>query len=91
MSTPQKEPLRPLTVPETQELHRVVKASSERVDSVRRAKALLALTNGESFTQAAAQAGYKEADSVCKLVRRFHPYLGSPSGTSVRYTLLSAA
>jgi transposase len=71
MSTPQKEPLRPLTVQETQELQRVVKASSERVDSVRRAKALLALTNGESFTQAAAQAGYKEADSVCKLVRRF--------------------
>jgi hypothetical protein len=72
MSTPQKEPLRPLTVQETQELQRVVKASSERVDSVRRATALLALTNGESFTQAAAQAGYKEADSVCKLVRRFH-------------------
>lgn len=72
MSTPQKEPLRPLTVQETQELQRVVKASSERVDTVRRAKALLALTKGESFTQAAAQAGYKEADSVCKLVRRFH-------------------
>lgn len=72
MSIPQKEPLRPLTAQETLELHRVVKASSERVDTVKRAKALLALTNGESFTQAAAQAGYKEADSVCKLVRRFH-------------------
>lgn len=72
MSTPQKEPLRPLTGQEMQELYRVVKASSERIDTVRRAKALLALTNGASFTQAAAQAGYKEADSVCKLVRRFH-------------------
>jgi len=72
MSLPQREPLRPLTVQETHELQRVVKASSERVDTVRRARALLALTNGQSFTQAAAQAGFKEADSVCKLVRRFH-------------------
>lgn len=72
MSTPQKEPLRSLTVQETHELQRVVKASSERVDAVRRAKALLALTDGQSFTQAAAQAGFKEADSVRNLVRRFH-------------------
>ena len=72
MSMPQKEPLRPLTVQETHELQRIVKASSERVDTVRRAKALLALTDGQSFTQAAAQAGFKEADSVSKLVRRFH-------------------
>jgi len=72
MSTPQKEPLRSLTVQETHELQRLVKASSERVDTVRRAKALLALTDAQSFTQAAAQAGFKEADSVCKLVRRFH-------------------
>jgi hypothetical protein len=42
MSIPQKEPLRPLTAQETLELHRVVKASSERVDTVKRAKALLA-------------------------------------------------
>ena len=72
MSSPQKEPLRSLTVQETHELQRLVKASSERVDTVRRAKALVALTDGQSFTQAAAQAGFKEADSVCKLVRRFH-------------------
>src|SRR5260221_2057889 len=72
MSMPQKEPLRPLTMQETRELQRVAKASSERVDTVRRAKALLALTDGQSFTQAAVQAGFKEADSVSKLVRRFH-------------------
>lgn len=72
MSTPQKEPLRVLTAQELQELQRVVKASSERVDVVRRAKALLALTDGQSFTQAAAQAGFEEADSVRKVVRRFH-------------------
>ncbi len=72
MSMPPKEPLRSLTVQETRELRRIVKASSERVDTVRRARALLALTDGQSFTQAALQAGFKEADSVCKLVRRFH-------------------
>lgn len=33
---------------------------------------MLTLTDGQSFTQAAAQAGFKEADSVCKLGRRFH-------------------
>ncbi len=69
---PQKERLRPLTVQETHELHQIVKASSERVDTVRRARALLALSEGQSFTQAAAQAGFKEADSVGKLVQRFH-------------------
>src|SRR5260370_42366189 len=72
MSRPQKEPLRPLTMQETHELQRVAKPSSERVDTVRRAKALLALTDGQSFTQAALQAGFKEADSVSKLGRRFH-------------------
>jgi len=66
MSMPPKEPLRSLTVQETRELRRIVKASSERVDTVRRARALLALTDGQSFTQAALQAGFKEADSVCK-------------------------
>src|SRR5258708_11358064 len=72
MSMPQKERLRPLTVQETHELHQIVKASSERVDTVRRARALLALSEGQSFTQAAAQAGFKKADSVGKLVQRFH-------------------
>lgn len=69
---PQKEPLRRLTVQETHELQRIVKASSQRVDSVRRAKALSALAQGQSFTQAAMLAGFKETESVSKLVRRFH-------------------
>ncbi len=72
MSAPQKEPLRALSEQEWQELQRMVKADSERVDSVRRAKALLALSQGQSFAQTAKQAGYKETESVSKLVRRFH-------------------
>jgi hypothetical protein len=43
MVMPQKHPLRALSGQEERELHRIVKASSERVDVVRRAKALLAV------------------------------------------------
>src|SRR5258708_16791641 len=48
------------------------RGSRKRVDTVRRARALLALSEGQSFAQDAAQAGCKEADSVGKLVKRFH-------------------
>jgi len=40
MAQPQKEPLRALSEQEERELQRVVKASSERLDVIRRAKAL---------------------------------------------------
>lgn len=72
MSAPQKEPLRALSDQELRAVQRLVKAESERVDTVRRAKALLALTQGQSFAQSAKYAGYKETESVSKLVRRFH-------------------
>ena len=72
MSKPQKEPLRKLSEQEQQELQRIVKATSERIDTVRRAKALLAVTAGLSFTQAASQAGLKSGDSVRNLVQRFN-------------------
>jgi hypothetical protein len=36
---------------------RVVKASSERIDAVKRAKALLAVTEGKTFTQAGQLSG----------------------------------
>lgn len=42
----QKEPLRPLTVAEHQMVERVSKASSERVDTVRRARALQVVARG---------------------------------------------
>jgi transposase len=72
MAKPQKEPLRALTEQERRELQRIAKATSERMDTVRRAKALLAVTMGQSFTQAAKEAGLKSGDSVCKLVQRFN-------------------
>jgi transposase len=72
MATPQKEPLRPLTAEELAALQRVTKASSERVDRVRRAVALLAVSQGRSFRQAAHEAGFCSGTTVAELVGRFN-------------------
>jgi transposase len=72
MPYPQKYPLRPLTEQEERALSRMSKASSERVDTARRAKALLAVKAGEPFSQAARRSGFKSADSVSQLVQRFN-------------------
>lgn len=72
MPSPQKHPLRTLSEPEERALSQIAKASSERVDMVRRAKALLAVNAGELFTIAAALSGFKSADSVSQLVERFN-------------------
>src|SRR5438270_12110246 len=72
MPYPQKQPLRTLSAQEERDLSQIAKASSERVDRVRRAKALLAVNAGEPFTAAAALSGFKSADSVSQLVERFN-------------------
>jgi transposase len=69
---PQKHPLRPLTEQEERELRRIEKASSERVDVVRRARAILAVAEKQNFPQAAATAGFQEARSVSRLIERFN-------------------
>lgn len=74
MAQPQKEPLRALSEQEKSELHRLVKASSERVDVMRRAKALLAVATGKPFTQAAHEAGLKSGKGVGQLVKRFNTH-----------------
>jgi hypothetical protein len=50
----------------------VVKASSERVDVVKRAQALLAVRAGKAYTEAAREAGMKSGDSVSQMVGRFN-------------------
>jgi transposase len=70
MPTPQREPLRPLSPAEQAALQRIVKSSSERVDQVRRAAALLAVARGEALIQAARQAGLRSGTSVADLVAR---------------------
>ena len=52
MGRPRKEELRELKEEEQKELKRVVKATSERVDTVKRAKALLAVAAGATLTAA---------------------------------------
>ncbi len=66
-----KEGLRPLSRAEEQELQRVVKATSERVDRVRRAKALLAVAGGKSRTAASQEAGLSR-EGVSQLINGFN-------------------
>jgi transposase len=71
MGARQKTALRPLSEAEQHELQRVAKASSERVDTVRRAKALLAVADGKTLTQAGVSAGLSR-EGVSQLVERFN-------------------
>src|SRR6266480_1033458 len=72
MATMQKERLRPLTLAEQRELKRITKASSERVDRVKRATAVLAAAGGQSCSAAARAAGFRSPGAVRYLVRRFN-------------------
>ncbi len=65
-------PLRALTAAEERAVQRSAKATSERVDVVKRARALLAVKAGQAYTHAAHEAGYKSGDSVSQLVERFN-------------------
>ena len=64
MGAMQKERLRPLTLAEQRELRAITKASSERVDRVQRATALLAVAGGQTFAAAAEAAGYRSPQAV---------------------------
>jgi transposase len=72
MATMQQECLRPLTLAEQRELMEIVKASSERLDRVRRATALLAVAQGQGCLPAARAAGLRSGTTVSNLVRRFN-------------------
>jgi transposase len=63
--------LRSITDAERNHLQTLVKTTSERVDVVRRAKALLALSSGYSFTEAGKQAGMSR-QAATQLVERFN-------------------
>jgi len=82
-----------MTKPEEQELKRVVKASSERVDTMRRAKALLAVPAGRTLTVAGQEAGLSR-EGVSKVVKRFNQrgleILESAAGRGRKPTYTSA-
>jgi len=71
MGRPRKEELRELKEEEQKELKRVVKATSERVDTVKRAKALLAVAAGVTLTKASQEAGLSR-EAVAQTVTRFN-------------------
>src|SRR5947208_2091362 len=70
MPRPQQAPLRPLTPPDRATLTQVAHSGAERADRVSRAKALLAVADGATFTAAARAAGRRSGDGVAKLVVR---------------------
>jgi transposase len=72
MARAQKEQLRVLTPEEQTALQRIIQASSERVDRARRARALLAVAQGQPLAQAARQAGLRSGSTVAGLVQRFN-------------------
>jgi transposase len=72
MSRRQKEPLRALADEERRVLGAVAQAGSERADRVGRAKAILAVEAGASYTAAARRAGRRSGDGVALLVARFN-------------------
>ena len=61
MARPQKEPLRPLTAEER-----------EILEQVARAKALLAVSDGQTYGKAAQAAGRRSGKAVSQLVRHFN-------------------
>jgi transposase len=72
MPRPQKEPLRSLTPDERAQLEQLSRAHSPSAARVARAKALLAVAGGHSFTAAAHAAGRRSGDAVAQLVARFN-------------------
>jgi len=72
MPTPQREALRRLSRAERAALQRIAKSTSERVDQVRRATALLAVARTGVFIHAAREAGLHSGTTVADLVARFN-------------------
>jgi transposase len=72
MSRRQKDPLRPLTTEERDLLTQIGRSHTEPAAHVARAKALLAVADGSSYTNAAKAAGRKSGDAVSQLVARFN-------------------
>lgn len=97
MATPQKAPMRALTAEEQVALERLVKRSSERLDRVRRATAILAVAHGASFAAAAREAGLRSGTAVANLIDRFNHQglpavrIGAGRGRKPTYTTAARA
>jgi transposase len=88
----QKEPLRALSDDERAVLRHLSRSSREAAAVVARAKAVLAVADGATYTQAAYAAGRRSGDAVGRLVARFNQagvqalVPGHGGGQPARYT-----
>jgi transposase len=67
-----KDPLRPLTEEERIQLLGISRSQSEPASHVARAKALLSLADGQTYTAAAKAGGRRSGDAISHLVARFN-------------------
>jgi hypothetical protein len=74
MTRRQKDPLRVLTPEEQGALERLSRSQSEPASHGARAKALLAVAAGQSYTAAARAAGRRSGDAVAQLVTCFNQH-----------------
>lgn len=72
MTRRQLNPLRPLTPDEATRLTQLSRSARAPASQVARAKAVLAVAAGASYTEAAATAGWRSGDTVSLLVARFN-------------------
>ena len=72
MTRRQKDPLRPLTPDERAALEELSRARSEPASHVARARLVLAVAAGQSYSAAARGVGRRSGDAVARLVARFN-------------------
>lgn len=72
MTRTQLEPLRALTEEEKSWLERISRSQNEPAGHVARAKQILIVSQGTSYTEAALRSGRKSGDAVSHLVSRFN-------------------
>src|SRR3954453_17256741 len=72
MSRRQKDPLRPVTAEERQELTRLSRSPSAPAAQVVRARALLAIADGARYRAAAPQVGRRHTEAISAWVSRFN-------------------
>ena len=72
MTSRKKDPLHELSKEERTWLERISQSQSEPAGHVARAKEILAVADGHSYTEAAKMAGKKSGDAVSQLVERFN-------------------
>jgi transposase-like protein len=72
MSRHRTDPLRPLTADERQQLTRLSRSLSAPAAQVERARALLAIADGASYTVAAHQVGRRHTETISAWVSRFN-------------------